>query len=50
MELWWDRSVKTTQKMKHNYPGVAVFDGVTWGWTFVNFSVAWDKNVRCKNG
>jgi hypothetical protein len=26
VEIWWDRSVETTQKMEHNRPDVTVLD------------------------
>ena len=48
IEIWWDRSVETTQKLEHNRPDVTVLDHTSKMWTFVDFSVPWDKNVRVK--
>lgn len=48
VEIWWDRSVETTQKLEHNRPDVTVLDHTSKLWTFVDFSVPWDKNVRLK--
>ena len=48
VEIWWDRSVETTQKMDHNRPDVTVVNRVAQEWTFVDFSVPWDKNVVLK--
>ena len=48
IEIWWDRSVETTRKMEHNRPDVTVVDHASKVWTFVDFSVPWDKNVRVK--
>jgi len=48
VSIWWDRSVETTRKMEHNRPDVTVVDHASKVWTFVDFSVPWDKNVRVK--
>ncbi|KXJ09461.1 Retrovirus-related Pol polyprotein from type-1 retrotransposable element R2 [Exaiptasia diaphana] len=48
VEIWWDRGVETTQKMEHNRPDVTVLNRVAQEWTFVDFSVPWDKNVVLK--
>ena len=45
VEIWWYRSVKTTRKLEHNRPDITVLDRVARKWTFVDFSVPWDKNV-----
>ena len=45
VEIWWDMSVETTRKLEHNRPDITVLDWVAWRWTFVDFSVPWDKNV-----
>ena len=47
-EIWWDRSVNTTQKMEHNRPDVVVIDRVKHVWWIVDFSVPWDANVERK--
>ena len=47
-EIWWDRSVDTTQKMEHNRPDVVVVDRVKKVWIIVDFSVPWDRNVMRK--
>ena len=48
VEIWWDRSVETTQRMEHNRPDVTVLNRAAQEWTFVDFSVPWDKNVVLK--
>ena len=48
VEIWWDRSVETTQKMEHNRLDVTVLNQAVQEWTFVDFSVPWDKNVVLK--
>ena len=48
IEIWWDRSVETTWKLEHNRPDITVLDQVARRWTFVDFSVPWDKNVLSK--
>ena len=48
VEIWWDRSVETTRKLEHNRPDITVLDRVARRWTFVDFSVPWDKNVVSK--
>ena len=48
IEIWWDRSVETTQELEHNRPDVTVIDHEEKSWTFVDFSVPWDKNVLVK--
>ena len=45
VEIWWYRSVKTTRKLEHNRPDITVLDRVARKWTFVDFSIPWDKNV-----
>ena len=45
VEIWWDRSVETTRKLEHNRPDITVLDRVAQRWTFVDFSVPWNKNV-----
>ena len=35
VEIWWDRSVETTRKLKHNRPDIAVLDWVARRWTFI---------------
>ena len=47
-EIWWDRSVDTTQKMEHNRPDVVVVDQIKKVWIIVDFSVQWDGNVMRK--
>ena len=47
-EIWWDKSVVTTQKMEHNRPNVVVIDRVNKLWVIVDFSVPWDQNVESK--
>ena len=41
VEMWWDKSVETSQKMKHNLPDVTVVDQVAQERTFI-LLVAWD--------
>ena len=48
IEIWWDRSVETTQKLEHNRPDVTVLNHTAKEWTFVDFSVPWDRNVEIK--
>ena len=48
VEIWWDRSVETTRKLEHNRPDITVLDRVARRWTFIDFSVPWDKNVVSK--
>ena len=48
VEIWWDRSVETTQRMEHNRPDVTVLNRTAKEWTFVDFSVPWDRNVILK--
>ena len=48
VEIWWDRSVETMQRLEHNRPDVTVLNRATREWTFVDFSVPWDKNVVVK--
>ena len=48
VEIWWDRSVETTRKLEHNRPEITVLDRVARRWTFIDFSVPWDKNVVSK--
>lgn len=50
VEIWWDRSVETTQRMEHNRPDVTVLNRAARQWTFVDFSVPWDRNVVTKEG
>ena len=38
VEIWWDRSVETTQKM----------DPSAKEWTFVGFLFPWDRNILTK--
>ena len=45
VEIWWDRSVETTNKLEHNRPDVVVVDRVRKKWVIVDFAVPWDKNV-----
>ena len=47
-EIWWDRSVNTTQQMEHNRPDVVVVDRIKKMWVIVDFSVPWDKNIVSK--
>ena len=37
VEIWWDRSIETTQKMDHNHPDITV-----------DFAVSWARNVVTK--
>lgn len=48
IEIWWDRSIETTQRMDHNRPDVVVLDHTKKAWTLIDFSVPWDKNVILK--
>ena len=48
VEIWWDRSVEAPRKLEHNRPDITVLDRVARRWTFVDFSVPWDKNVVSK--
>ena len=48
VEIWWDRSVETTRKFEYNCPDITVLDRAARRWTFVDFSVPWDKNVVSK--
>ena len=48
VEIWWDRNVETRRKLEDNRPDITVLDRVAWRWTFVDFSVPWDKNVVSK--
>ena len=48
VEIWWDRHVETRRKLEDNRPDITVLDRVAWRWTFVDFSVPWDKNVVSK--
>ena len=41
-------SVETTRKLEHNRPDIIVLDRVARRWTFVHFSVPWDKHVVSK--
>ena len=44
-ELWWDRSVETTQKLDHNRPDIVLINRVKKEWLIVDFSVPSDVNV-----
>ena len=44
MEIWWDRSIKISQKMEHNHPDIAVVGRAAQKWMFVNFLVPWERN------
>jgi hypothetical protein len=44
-EIWWDRSVETTQKLDHNRPDVILINRVKKEWLIVDFSVPSDINV-----
>ena len=35
VEIWWDRSVKTTRKLEHNHPDITVLDQVARRWTLL---------------
>ena len=48
VQIWGDRSMETTQKMKYNQSDLTVVDRMVQEWTFVNFSVPWDRNVVTK--
>ena len=48
VEIWWDKSVETTNKLEHNRPDVVVVDRVRKKWVIVDFAVPWDKNVWSK--
>ena len=48
VEIWWDKSVETTNKLEHNRPDVVVVDRVGKKWLIVDFAVPWDKNVWVK--
>ena len=38
-DIWWDRSVETTQKMEHNRPDVTVFNWAARKWTFFDILI-----------
>ena len=48
VEIWWHRSVKTTQKMECNCPDVTVVDRAAQEWMFAIFSMPWDRNMETK--
>ena len=39
VEIWWNRSVETEQKVKHNCPDITVVDPGAQEWMFANFLV-----------
>lgn len=48
VEIWWDRSVETTQQVESNRPDVVVVDHGRKRWLIVDFSVPSDRNVTAK--
>lgn len=48
IEIWWDRSVETTQQVESNRPDVVVVDNDLKKWLIVDFAVPSDRNVTSK--
>ncbi|MEM7375718.1 MAG: reverse transcriptase family protein [Bacteroidota bacterium] len=48
IEIWWDRSVETTQQVESNRPDVVVVDHHLKKWLIVDFAVPSDRNVSNK--
>ena len=40
VEIWWNRSVETIQKMEHNHPNFTLVDHAAQEWMFCRFLCA----------
>ena len=45
VEIWWDRKVVTMRSVECCRPDVTIVNRKTKEWTFVDFSIPWDRNV-----
>ena len=48
VEIWWDRKVVTMRSVECCRPDVTIVNRRTKEWTFVDFSIPWDRNVLVK--
>ena len=48
VEIWWDKSVETTQQVESNRPDVVVVDSDRRRWLIVDFSVPSDPECDSK--